>query len=200
MEEIGGKSTNNNSIILQNNATLYKGIDINLGGGFNFSTLETGQTTRNTVINFGANIVPHRTMTITLIYSDTITNQSGGGLPSNSTSTRRGDLSVAYRPFESLYIFTSWDILAEKGQRIQTTQNYGVNWTPFPEGTLQFNFNYNESILSENNQKSRLITPSVRWNITRRSYLDLSYQYIHTSSKSEKSDSNGFSASLKIFI
>jgi len=200
MEEIGGKSTNFNSIILQNNATLYKGIDINLGGGLNFSTLETGQTTQSTVINFGANIVPHRTMTITLIYSDTITNQSGGGLPSISTYTRRGDLSVAYRPFESLYIFTSWDILAEKGQRIQTTQNYGVNWTPFPEGTLQFNFNYNENILSENNQKSRLITPSVRWNITRRSYLDLSYQYIHTSSKSEKSDSNGFSASLKIFL
>ena len=200
IEEIGGKSTKNNSIFLQNNATLYKGIDIILGGGYNFSTLETGQKQDNTIINFGANIVPHRTTTITLIYSDTITNQSGGGLPSTSTFTRRGDLSVAYRPFETLYIFTSWEILAQKGQKIQTTQNYGLNWSPFPEGTLQFNFSYNESILSENNQKNRLITPSVRWNITRRSYLDLSYQYIHTSSKLEKSDSNGFSANLKIFL
>jgi len=200
IEEIGGKSTKNNSIFLQNSATLYKGIDINLGGGYNFSTLETGQKQDNTVINFGANIVPHRTTTITLTYSDTITNQSGGGLPSTSTFTRRGDLSVAYRPFETLYIFTEWEILAAKGQKIQTTQNYGLNWSPFPEGTLQFNFSYNESILSENNQKNRLITPSVRWNITSRSYLDLSYQYIHTSSKLEKSDSNGFSANLKIFL
>ena len=154
----------------------------------------------NTIINFGASIVPHRTMTITLTYSDTTTNQSGGGLPSTSTSTRRGDLSVAYRPFETLYLFASWEILAEKGQKIQTTQNYGLNWSPFPEGTLQFNFSYNENILSENNQKNRLITPSLRWNITSRSYLDLSYQYIHNSSKLEKSDSNGFSANLKIFL
>jgi len=200
IEEIDGKSTNNNSIFLQNNATLYKGIDVNLGGGFNFSTLETGQKQQNTIINVGSSIVPHRTMTITLIYSDTVTNQSGGGLPSTSTSTRRGDLSVAYRPFETLYLFASWEILAEKGQTIQTTQNYGLNWSPFPEGTLQFNFSYNESILSENNQKSRLITPSLRWNITSRSFLDLSYQYIHSSSKLQKSDSNGFSANLKIFL
>jgi hypothetical protein len=200
IEEIDKESTKNNSIFLQNNATLYKGIDINLGGGYNFSTLETGQDQRNTIINFGSSIVPHRTTTITLIYSDTTTNQSGGGLPSTSTSTRRGDLSVAYRPFETLYLFASWEILAEKGQKIQTTQNYGLNWSPFPEGTLQFNFSYNESILSENNQKSRLITPSLRWNITSRSFLDLSYQFIHSSSKLQKSDSNGFSANLKIFL
>jgi hypothetical protein len=200
IEEIDKQSTKNNSIFLQNNATLYKGIDINLGGGLNFSTLETGQDQRNTIINFGSSIVPHRTTTITLIYSDTTTNQSGGGLPSTSTSTRRGDLSVAYRPFETLYLFGSWEILAEKGQKIQTTQNYGLNWSPFPEGTLQFNFSYNESILSENNQKSRLITPSLRWNITSRSFLDLSYQFIHSSSKLQKSDSNGFSANLKIFL
>jgi hypothetical protein len=200
IEEIDRQSTKNNSVFLQNNATLYKGIDINLGGGFNFSTLETGQNQQNTIINFGASIVPHRTMTITLIYSDTTTSQSGGGLLSTSTSTRRGDLSVAYRPFETLYLFASWETLAEKGQKIQTTQNYGLNWSPFPEGTLQFNFSYNESILSENNQKSRLITPSLRWNITSRSFLDLSYQSIHSSSKSEKSDSNGFSANLKIFL
>ena len=200
IEEIDKESTKNNSIFLQNNATLYKGIDINLGGGLSFSTLETGQDQRNTIINFGSSIAPHRTTTITLIYSDTTTNQSGGGLPSSSTSTRRGDLSVAYRPFETLYLFASWEILAEKGRKIQTTQNYGLNWSPFPEGTLQFNFSYNESILSENNQKSRLITPSLRWNITSRSFLDLSYQFIHSSSKLQKSDSNGFNANLKIFL
>jgi hypothetical protein len=179
---------------------LYKGIDINLGGGFNFSTLDTGQKQDNTIINFGANIVPHRTTTITLTYSDTTTNQSGGGLPSTSTSASRGDLIVAYRPFETLYLLGSWEILAQKSQRIQTTQNYLFNWTPFPNGALQFIFSYNETIMSENNQKNRLITPSVRWYITSRSYLDLSYQYIRTSSQLEKTYSNGFNANLKIFL
>jgi hypothetical protein len=200
IEEIDRESTKNNSIFLQTNAALYKGIDINLGEGINFSTLETGQRQRNTIINFGTSIVPHRAMTITLNYSDTTTDQSGGGLPSTSTSTRRGNLSVAYRPFETLYLFSSWEILAEKGEKVQTTQNYGLNWSPFPEGTLQFNFAYNESILSENKQKSRLITPSLRWNITNRSFLDLSYHYIHSSSKLQKSESNGVSANLKIFL
>jgi len=200
IEEIGGKPNDNNSVFLQNTATLYKGIDVNLGGGINFATLETHQNQRNTILNFGATVVPYSTTTITLLYSDTATNQSGGGLPSSSNSTRRGDLSVAFRPFETVYIFTLWEILAQKGQKLQTLQNYGLSWNPFPNGALQFNFSYNEMIISENNQKNRLITPSVRWYITRRSYLDLSYQYIQTSSKSEKTISNGFSANLKIFL
>lgn len=199
-EEIGGNPNDNNSVFLQNTATLYKGIDVNLGGGINFATLETHQKQRNTILNFGATVVPHNTTTITLTYSDTTTNQSGGGLPSGSIFARRGDLSVAFRPFETVYIFTSWEILAQKDQKIQSTQNYGLSWTPFPNGALQFNFSYNETIISENNQKNRLITPTVRWYITSRSYLDLSYQYIHTSSKLEKTDSNGFSANLKIFL
>ncbi len=199
-ERIGGKPNDNNSIFLNNTATLYKGIDVNLNGGVSFATNENGQNLTSTIINFGSTITPHRILTLNLNYFDTTTNQSGGGLPSSSDSTRRGDLSVSFRPFETLYIFTSWEILAQKGQKIQTAQNYGINWSPFPDGTLQFIFAYNESVNSVDNSKSRILIPSLRWNITNRILLDLSYQKIHNSSKAGSTDSDGFSANLKIFL
>ncbi len=199
-ERIDGKPNNNNSIFLNNTATLYKGIDINLNGGLNFSTAETGQKQKTTMLLFGTNIVPHRTITLSLNFVNTITDQSGGGQPSSSTFTRQEDVSISYNPFNTLHIFASMQILDQKDQKVQINQNYGLNWSPFPDGALQFSFTYNESLSSQDNSKSRIITPSVRWNITSRSYLDVSYQMINSSSKSQTSDSNGVSANLKIFF
>jgi hypothetical protein len=199
-EKKDGTSTSNNSIFLQNNAALYKGIDIYLNGGLNFSTLETGQSQQNTTINFGTNLVPHRTMTINLIYSDTKTEASGGGLPGSSTSTRRGELNLSYHPFETLYLFASGELRKEGGQKLKTLQNFGLTWSPLPEGALQFNFFYNESIRSEDHAEERIISPSLRWKIATSSYLELSYQLIQNSSQFQKSISNGFGANLKIFF
>lgn len=199
-QKIDGRSSNNNSIFLNNNAAIYQGIDVYLNGGINFSTLETGQSQQNTNINFGTNLVPHRTMTINLVYSDTKTDTSGGGLPASSNSTRRGELSLSYRPFETLYLFASGEIRKDGGRKIETLQNYGLTWSPFPEGTLQFNFSYNESMRSEDNAKSRIISPNLRWKITGSSYLELFYQFLQSSSKTEKSLSNGFGANIKIFL
>ncbi len=70
----------------------------------------------------------------------------------------------------------------------------------FPDGAIQFNFTYNENLRSEINEKERILTPSVRWNITKRSYLDVSYQITRTRSDLEKTDSNFFSTNLKIFF
>jgi hypothetical protein len=199
-ETVGGKSNDNNSIFLNNTAALYKGIDVNLNGGVSFAKNEMGQSQTSTIINFGSTITPHRTLTLNLSYSDTITNQSGGGLPSSSTFSRRGQVDLNYTPFETLQLFASVGVLLEKDQKTQTIQNYGINWSPFPDGTLQFSFAFNESLNSFDNSKSRVIVPSLRWNITSRILLTVSYLNIRTSSKSLSTDSNGFSANLKIFL
>jgi hypothetical protein len=198
--KIGGRSSDNYSIFLNNTATLYQGIDINLNGGLNFSTAETGVSSTNTTLIFGANIVPHRTMTLSLNFVNTTTDQSGGGIPASSTYTRREDFSISYIPFNTLHLFASVQILDQKDQKLQINQSYGLNWSPFPDGALQFNIAYNETHNSLDNSKSRIFTPGVRWNITSRSYLDVSYQMINSSSKSQTSDSNGVSAILRTFF
>jgi hypothetical protein len=199
-ETIGGRPNDTYSAFLYNTAQLYNGIDANLNGGVTFRREETEQWTRDFIINLGANIVPHRTVIFVLNYSDKISKQWGGETEGGSTYTSTLDMSINYNPFRTLNLFASWDIVAEKGRKTETTQNYAINWSPFPDGALQFNFTYNENLRSEINEKERIVTPSVRWNITRRSYLDVSYQIIRTRSDLEKTDSKFLSTNLKIFF
>jgi hypothetical protein len=196
--KIGGKPNDNTSVYLNNTATLYKGIDVNLNGGVNFTTSETGVKATNTILLFGANIVPYRTMTLSINLVNTTTDQSGGGLPSSSTYTRKGDFSISYTPFETVHLFAEWDILFQTGQKTLVNQNYGLNWSPFPNGALQFNIVYNETHNSLDNTIGRVFTPGVRWYITPRSYLDLSYQMIKNSTTAQVSNSNGVFVTLRI--
>lgn len=199
-EEIDDRPNDTYSAFLYNTAQLYDGIDVNLNGGVNFTKRETEEKTRDFVINVGANIVPHRAVVFVLNYSDKMSNQWGGETGSGSTYTRILDMSVNYNPFRALNLFASWQIVAEKHQDIDTTQNYALNWSPFPDGALQFNFAYNENLRSQDNGKERVMTPSIRWNITRRSYLDVSYQIIRTETDLQKTDSKALGTNLKIFF
>ena len=199
-ETIGGRPNDTYSAFLYNTAQLYNGIDVNLNGGVDFRKQETQAKARDFIINVGANIVPHQTVILVLNYSDKITKQWGGETEGGSTYTSILDLSINYNPFRTLNLFASWDIVTKKGQNTDTTQNYTLNWSPFPDGALQFNFAYNENLRSEDNEKERIVTPSIRWNITRRSYLDVSYQIIRTRSDLQKIDSKFFGTNLKIFF
>ena len=199
-EEIDGKPNDTNSVFLYNTAQLYQGIDINLNGGLNFSTRETGEKGRDIIINLGASIVPHRTLTLGLHYSDTMSSRRGGESGDSSTYTRRADLNVNFNPVRTVYLSALLELIAEKGQRTETTQNYSVNWSPFPDGALQFNISYNENLRSEDRSKERFFTPNVRYKITRRSYLDLTYQMIRSESNVQKTESQVVSTSLKIFF
>jgi hypothetical protein len=137
-------------------------------------------------------------MNLSLDFVNNATDQSGGGIPASSTYQRREDVSISYTPFNTLHLFASVQILAQNGQKLQINQNYAVNWSPFPDGALQFNITYNDTHNSLENTENRTFIPSVRWYITSRSYLDLSYQLIKSSSTSQTSNSNGVFATLRI--
>jgi hypothetical protein len=139
-------------------------------------------------------------MTLTLNYSGTTSHTTGGGKPDSSTFSRIGDMTLAYNPFDTLRLYGSLGIASQSGTKTDFLQNYGINWSPFPDGNLQFNINYNENLRTADNYKERAFTPSVRWKITGKIFLDLSYVMIKTSSNSEKSDTNGFNANLKVFF
>jgi hypothetical protein len=199
-EEIGGRPNDNYSAILYNTAQLYNGIDVNLSGGVNFRKQETDEKTRDFIINLGANIVPHQAVVFVLNYSDRISKWWGGEREGGSDYRRILNMSVNYNPFRTLNLFASWEIIAERDEGTQTTQNYAFNWSPFPDGALQFNFTYNENLRSEDNLKERILTPSIRWNITKRSYLDVSYQITRSKSDLQETDSKFLGTNLKIFF
>jgi hypothetical protein len=199
-EKIGGRPNDNYSAFLYNTAQLYNGIDLNLNGGVSYRKQETEEKTRDYIIDVGLNIVPHRTVVFVLNYSDRITERWGGEREDGSTYTRILDMSINYTPFRTLNLFASWELIAERDQDTETTQNYALNWSPFQDGTLQFNFAYDENLRSEDHLKERMLTPSIRWNITRRSYVDISYQITRIKSDLQETDSKFFGTNLKIFF
>jgi hypothetical protein len=198
-EELGGEPNDNYSAFLYNTAGLYNGIDVNLNGGVSFTNQETGKT-RDFIIDVGANIVPHPAVVFVLNYSDRISKRWGGERRSDSTYTSILDMRVNYNPFRTLNLFASWEIIWERHRDTETTQDYALNWSPFPDGALQFNFAYDENLRSQDNLKERILTPSIRWNITKRSYLDISYQITRSKNDLQEIDSKFLGTTLKIFF
>jgi hypothetical protein len=199
-EEIDNRPNNTHSIFLYNTAQLYQGVDLNLNGGLSFTKRETGEKGRDILVSMALNVVPHRTLTLGLNYSGTMSRLSGGESEGGSTYTRRVDLNVNFNPFRTVYLSALIELIAEKGEETETIQNYSVNWSPFPDGALQFYISYNENLRSEDRLKERIFTPSVRYKLGSRSYIDLSYQMIRSDSKIEKTESQAVSSSLKIFF
>ena len=199
-ETIKGQTDTDNSIFLNNIASLYKGIDVNLGGGVDWQTSAKGQTTQLTRVLAGANITPNPRMVLTINYTDTITNVSGGGQPSSSTNTGTVDVFASYTPFDTVRLLAGLDIASQTGTKTNVLQTYGINWSPFPQGNLQFNINYTETLMSEDNAVDKVFVPSVRWKITPKTFLTLAYLSEKSTSKIQKTDSQSFNATLQIFF
>jgi len=198
-ESVPEGNTSRSSFFLYNTAELYRGINVYLSGGLDFTELETGRNQDSTLVTAGANIVPHRTLALNISYTSRDTDESGGGRPDSSTLSRTTDLTVSYQPFRSLYLFTTLTWLTETDRK-DTLKNYGVTWSPFPDGALQFSFAYDENLRTQDDAKETLIRPSLRWKLGRSSYLDFSYLVLKSDSVTEEVDTKIFSTNLRIYF
>ncbi len=193
-------SRDSQSVFLNNGAELYKGVNISLSGGLSVANSETEQRSVSTIINSGATVLPRPEVTINLNYSQTNTKQTGGGVPDSSAYTRRGDFNIAYSPFITLYLFASFGMSAANDTETAFLQNYALTWSPLQDGDLQFNFSFNESLQAEDNAENRTITPSLRWYISRRAYLDVAYSLMTSKSQTQRSDSKTFNSTLNVVL
>ncbi|HET6515612.1 MAG TPA: hypothetical protein VFG09_10665 [Thermodesulfovibrionales bacterium] len=170
-------STTQHSLYLSNTAQLYTGISAYLNAGTFLTSDYTGRDNKGSTLNFGVTMSPTRKLSLTLSGNLSNSRQSGGGQPSNSTSTSSKDLALSYTPFPSVYFTADW-----AWQENNFVQNYQVDWSPFQGGDLQCSFYYNEVLNDQNNSKSRLIRPYLRLNLRKAGYLTLSYSIIKDSS------------------
>jgi len=199
-EEINGRPNDTNSILLYNTAQLYPGVDINLNGGVVFRKQETGESGRDFLINFQANIVPNRKVTLGINYSNIISRRTGGVQGSTSTTTQTLDVTLSYNPFRTLNLFAFVEYISETGQKGRVLQNYAINWSPFPDGALQFNITYNENFRTDDHLVERIFQPNIRYNFSKRSYVEFSYQLIRSRSDIENIRSNLWSTTVKLFF
>ena len=180
-----------NSLFLRTNAKLLRGWSAYLDTGYNWRRpLESEQTT-STIIRSGTNIVPNDKITINMDYSRTQTN--------GQTPTSSWDIEAFFTPFRAL----SFDVrlrMLDRGNSKTTLYNYSANWAPFPDGTLQFFFTYDEMLRPEDDIKVRTIGPSLKWALGRHFFLDMFYNITETEDTLQTTDSNKFNASLRIIF
>lgn len=194
-----GKTTMTNSIYLNNSAEFYRGLSVNLGAGYSKSRFETGQNSDSISITFGTEVVPNRNLTFSLSYQDNMGYQSGGGQPNKSSFNRTATTTATYRPFDAIYLTGGYSIFLQNDKKSVTLQNYGVSWSPFRGGDLQFNFAYSESYDSGQDEKTNNISPSLRWNVRPGSTFDVSYNILDSkSSITGTTKANSLGAQLRI--
>jgi hypothetical protein len=178
------------SAFLNNTAELYRGVHLNVSVGESLSADEAGVRTLSTIVNSGASVVPHPKLNVNVFFSTLMSSQTGGSQAVSSNNSKRAAISASYTPFSTLYLFGSYGIQQEAGQKTFNTSNFSLSWSPFQGGDLQFGFVYNVSTSSAN-QKQRTISPSMRWLLRQNAALEAAYTIL-------KSDSPALLSSQKV--
>lgn len=185
----------NNSIFLRNNAILYRGWSAYMDAGYSWEEPEGGNRVTSYVLRQGTNVQPNSKISLDLNVSYKRTQQSGQDIgPSSET---RYNLQAFYTPLRNLSFFAEIDHVNRSDEN-DTFQNYAVSWSPFPDGDLQFFFNFSETLISDNNREERVFGPSLKWTIGPHIFLDMSYSFNTVDSDIEEVKSNVFSSELKL--
>jgi hypothetical protein len=194
IEEQDGRSYTN-SILLRNRANLYRGWDAFLDTGFSWNKPLDRTREDSNFLRFGTDLQPNRKLNINMNYSYTHTkrpDEEGG-----DTTESQYNLQALYVPTDTLSLFARLT-LTDREETDTNLQNYSLNWSPFPDGTLQFFFTYDETLRPEDDQEETIIGPSLKWTLGRHVFLDLAYSFIKSETLSQKTDSTNLNANLKI--
>ncbi len=198
------KSTSN-SAILYNTAQLYRGVDATLQLGTILTSNDDGEGTtsqrRDVFVNPGITITPHRALTFTGYYLGKLSHTSGTTVTQADTTEQRLDLALAFHPLQTLFLTATANIVSETGKPLSVTQNYGVNWNPFPDGNLQLSFFYSEEHLPDGTN-SRIVQPTARlyFSSRHRSYVETSYQLNTSDSPFTRTESTLISTRLNVYF
>jgi hypothetical protein len=186
-----------NSIFLRSNAILYKGWSAFLDLGYTREEIFSGERITSSFIRPGTSLQPHPTLDLNMDFSFKRTEQSGADI--GPTDETKWDVQAFYTPFSNLSFFAKVNGLYRDGET-DTFQQYTANWSPFPDGDLQFFLTYNEVLISENNQRQTVVGPGLKWRIGRHINLDMSYNWTTDDSDIQKIESNIFNSELKLIF
>jgi hypothetical protein len=185
---------------VQNSAQPYAGVDVLFGFGWGHTALETGEEWDDRIINLSGTIVPREHVSLTFNYDDTATVRSGPTTSLPESTVRRFYAAVAVDPIRTLHLAVGEEVYTVTGQRTRTTFSLSGNWVPLPDGALQFIFGYNEALRDLAFGSERNTMAGVRWNLTRRSYVDVSYQLVKSEQISVSTEGRILSATVRLFF
>lgn len=188
-------SADSYSIVLRNNATLYKRWSAFLDLGYARSSNLEDVRTINNFLRVGTDVVPNNKITFNLTYQLDKADQRNGAR--EKTSESRLAFNVFFTPYRTLS-FSAKIEYVDREDLDTTVQEYFASWSPFPDGDLQIFFNYNEKLNPQDNRKLRSIGPGLNWNISRHFTLEMTYNIVRDETNTQKIDNNSLFARLRI--
>ncbi len=195
----GDRKSETNSLFLSTAARLYRGIDVNMSGGVSNGRSESAGTTVATetiLFSAGSALAPRRDLNMSLLYSSSRTNSSGGP-QAPVQQMDRWSMDVVYRPFTILYFTAGWE--ARSDWQPHLTQHYSVVGAPFlAGGDLQISLVYSENYNSDNRTLQKIMGPTLEWRLTPRSTLSSAYQAIRSESSIGRSDIDNFTFTFRL--
>lgn len=195
-ERIDERSSKSSALTLDNAAEFYRGVNGSLSAGLSRATSETGEESESRTITGGATIVPLSAMTLNLAHAETLTKR-WGSVPAATSEQSRNELSVAYTPVSTLYLFASLAGISERDKPSATVQNYAASWSPFGSGSIQIGIPYSQTLRSAENARDISFAPNIRWLINRRTHLTVSRQVLKSETSLLTSRTRTASADLR---
>jgi len=188
-------NTITNSFSFFNRATPYRGTGLLAGAAYNLVQQPSGLLLRSAQLTLGANAQPHRTLTLsgTFAHSDSVS--SGNGSPRLAQATNRVDGTLSFNPVPALYLAGTVSRLVTDGAG-RTLANATGSFSPFPGGDLQFTLSYTETY-QEPNLLSRLIVPTIRWNLRPGTLITVSYTVLDTTGLGTGTHTRTFDANFQ---
>jgi hypothetical protein len=199
-ERIGGEPRSRNGFYVQNAAQPYQGVNLQFGIGWSATTQLGGEVDHDRIANVSGTVVPVQHVSLVFNYDDTSTERSGAYFGFPHSHTQRLYAAVALDPTRTLHFVVGEEVVRVTGQQTMTTLDLSANWAPFPDGALQLVFAYNDALRPLEFGRDRSTLASVRWNLSRRSYIDVTYQRTKSDFVVQTNETRVFSTSLRLFL
>lgn len=189
-------TTSQNSVFLRTDSDLYDGWSLNLDLGYSLNTLLNNIDQTVKTLRLGTVVEPNTSVNFSLDYSITWTED---GVQVDST-TQYGTFQAFWAMTNTLSFFFRYNFRDLTGRTNTSTflREFNFNWSPFPDGDLQFRIGYNES-RDFGNREVKSISPVLTWRVGQGIFLDLRYNTGTLESPTESSDIDSYIAKLKIF-
>lgn len=187
-----GDSTSN-SLLLHTNAKLYEGWDVSFDQGYTQESQDVGDDSSKFFVRVRNSLVPHRRFSLIADYSITWEKQDGSDRYRNES----GQLRVLWIPTDTLSL-TGEVQLRVNEESTDVFWEYGINWLPFRDGTLQCSLSYAVKEDATGNQ-TQSFSPDISWDITEYASLNVRYSQGTDETNAEVNKFKTILASLKFY-
>lgn len=191
-EKSDDDSSDTITVLLRSNALLYRGWSAFVDAGFNWDRPQNSDTTqKSTLFRASTNFAPNQMLTINLEFLQREI------IEPDRDSRYDFTAEALFVPLRALSLNASYNIVKRTGSETRTTQNYALNFSPFPDGSIQFFFTYNETLESVENTRQTTFGPGFNWTISNHLFFEMYYNFQENDSDTQKIESQNLYAKFR---